>query len=1067
MTLPGGPGSSGFGSRTPDSEGGGLIAFMARNHVAANLMMLLFVIGGIFVASRIKQEVYPAYELDVVNFNMSLPGATPEEVEEGILLPAEEAVRGLECVKRLEATAEEGRAGMSVELVEGVDPNRALQDVKNAIDRISSFPEEAERPRVELAIRQRSTVTIAIAADMDERTLSEFAERVRNDLLAHEQITQITVRGIRNPEITIEVPQAQLRALNLTLDDIAETVGAAARDVPGGEVRTEGGEVLLRSAGRRFFASEYHDIPVVSGPGGAKLRLGDIATITDGFEDVDRVSSFNGKPGVTLWIYQTGDQKPLEIAEIVYDYVDRMNAELPESIEMIVMWDRAREYRERLDLLLTNGAFGMGLVLVVLGIFLAPKLALWVGSAVPVCLLGGIMMLPAMDTTINMISLFAFIITLGILVDDAVIIGEEVFSNIQAGMTRMDAAIAGARRMGVPVLFAVITNVVAFVPLMFVPGQTGRFFAAIPLVVITVFCISLFESLFILPAHLAHARAVDPRGHGLLPAIARLQIRLSNGFERLTERFYVPALAWTLRYRGMTVALFFGGLLIVGAWYESGRLNFTFDPRIEGDRVDAEVRVPFGAPFTETMRVASIIEQAGLRAADRFGPRDKVLAGWMNGAGRQGSNTADVNFVLVPQEQRAFTPADYVQVWREEIGPLPGLESLYFEWEVGPSGSRGLTVQLSHPDRLTLETAASDLARALNTYAGVTDIDDGFAAGKPQLDLTITDEARSLGLTHEGIGRQIRHAYYGAEALRMQRARNEVKVVVRLPEAERRSLADLENMIIRTPSGGQMPLVEAVDLTQTRAHTEIRRVNAQRVLTVTANVVPELTNVNKVRADLEANVFPQLKATYPGLTFSYGGRQQEEIDAMRALIQGLGISLAVIFAMLAAVYRSYGEALITMLIVPFAIAAALVGHILMGYDLSVVSVLGIIATCGVVVNGGLVLTITMNDLVARGVQFEVAALEASKRRFRPILLTSLTTFVGLAPMIFETSPQARYLIPMAIALGFGIMFSAAVVLLMLPACHLIIRGWSPAHAGAAASEDHAIAQPRSVASATP
>ncbi len=1023
----------------------GLIGFMTRNHVAGNLLMLLFIIGGLVVASNINQEVYPAYELDIVNFSMSLPGATPEEVEEGILLPAEEAVRGLEAVKRLEATAVEGSGRISIELVEDVDPNRALQDVKNAIDRVSSFPEEAERPRVELAIRQRSTITLAIAADMDERTLFEFAERVRNDLLANEQITQVEVRGIRNPEITIEVPQAQLRALNLTLDDIAQTVRAAARDVPGGEVRSEGGEVLLRSAGRRFFASEYHDIPVVSGPEGAALRLGDIATITDGFEDVDRVSTFNGKPGVTLWVYQTGNQRPLKIAEIVYAYVERMNAELPDSVEMIIMWDRAQEYRDRLELLLTNGAFGMVLVLIVLGIFLAPKLAFWVGSAVPVCLLGGIMLLPAMDTTINMISLFAFIITLGILVDDAVIIGEEVFENTLKGATRMDAAIAGAKNMAVPVLFAVLTNIAAFVPLMFVPGQTGRFFAAIPLVVITVFVISLVESLFILPSHLAHATAIDRDRRGVLPALARLQARLAARFQRFTENVYAPLVALTLRCRGLTMAIFFGGLLVVGAWYESGRLNFTFNPRIEGDRVDAEVRVPFGAPFSETTRVANIVEQAGLRAANRFGPRDKVLAGWMNGQGRQGSNAADVNLVLVPQDQRTFTPADFVRVWRDEIGPLPGLESLYFEWEVGPSGSRGLTIELSHPDRTTLEAGARELASTLNTYAGVTDIDDGFAAGKPQLDLTIRDEARSLGLTHEAIGRQIRHAYYGAEALRMQRARNEIKVMVRLPEAERRSLADLENMIVHTPARGEMPLAEAVDLERTRAHTEIKRVNAQRVLTVTANIVPELTNVNKIRQDLEANVFPQLAVTYPGLTYTYGGRQQEEIDAMRALLWGLGASLAVIFGMLAAIYRSYSEALITMLVVPFAIAAALLGHIVMGYDLSVVSVLGIIATCGVVVNGGLVLTVTMNDLIARGVPFDVAALEASKRRFRPILLTSLTTFVGLAPMIFETSPQARYLVPMAIALGFGIMFSAAVVLFMMPACHVIVHSLTGKH----------------------
>jgi len=1020
-------------------RGEGPIGYMARNSVAANLLMLLFVVGGLIVCTQIKQEVYPSYELDIVNFRMALPGATPQEVEEGILLPAEEAVRGLEAVKRIESRAEEGSARMSVELTDGADPNRALQDIKNAIDRVSSFPEEAERPLVELAQRRRSTVTVAIAAEMDERTLFEFAERVQNDLLALPEISQIDVYGLRNPEITIEVPQATLRSLGLTLGKIAERIRLAARDIPGGEVRTRGGEVLLRSAGRRFFASEYADIPIVSDPGGTKVRLGDIADITDGFEDRDRYSSFNGKPGVTLWVHQTGDEKPLAIAESVYAYVDHMNRTLPDSVELLIMWDRAREYRDRLNLLVRNGLFGLVLVLFVLGVFLAPKLAFWVGAAVPVCILGSIVLLPAFDTTINMISLFAFIVTLGMLVDDAVIIGEHVYWKIQQGSTRIDAAVAGAREMAVPVLFAVFTNIVAFCPLMFVPGRTGRFFAAIPVVVITVFILSLVESLLILPAHLAHSRPVDRQKRGLLPAIGRLQERLSRGFHDLIERWYTALLRWTMAYRGLTLAVFFSGLLLVGAWYQSGRINFTFNPRIEGDRVDAEVTVPFGAPFSETKRVANHIEAAGLRAADRFGGRDKVLTGWMNSQGRLGSNRADVNLILVPQNERDFTPTDFVRVWREEIGPLPGLEALYFEWEVGPSGSRGLTVELSHPDRKTLEVAARDLASKLDTYAGVTDIDDGFASGKPQLDLTITDEARSLGVTHEAIGRQVRHAYYGAEALRMQRGRSEVKVMVRLPEEERRSLADLENMVLQAPGGGEIPLVQAADLEATRAHTEIKRVDAQRVLTVTANIVPEVTNVSKVRADLEERVFPKLLSTYPGLSFSYGGRQREQIDAMSVLLWGLGISLIVIFSVLAALFHSYAEALVVMIVVPFAIAAALIGHIVMGYDLSVVSVLGIIATCGVVVNGGLVLTVCLNDFLREGATPVEAAIQASTRRFRPIVLTSLTTFFGLAPMIFETSAQARYLVPMAIALGFGVMISGAVVLLLIPVCHVMMH----------------------------
>lgn len=1021
-------------SRSPD----GIIGFMARNSVAANLLMLLFVIGGLVVCSQIKQEVYPSFELDIVNFAMAYPGSTPQEVEEGILLPAEESVRGLEFVKRIESYAVEGSGRMSVELNEGANPNRSLQEIKNAIDRISSFPEEAERPVVELALRQRSTVTLAIAADMDERTLFEFAERVRNELLAHEEISQIVVRGLRNPEITIEVPQAVLRSLGLTLGDIADRIRAAARDVPGGEVRSLGGEILLRSAGRRFFAREYAEIPIVSHSDGSTVRLGDMATITEGFEDIDRYSSFNGKPGVTLWVYQTGDERPLAIANAVYQYVERMNRTLPDSVELLIMWDRASEYRERLSLLLRNGLFGLVLVLFVLGVFLAPKLAFWVGAAIPVCILGAILMLPGFDTTINMISLFAFIVTLGMIVDDAVLIGEDVFQKIQQGMERSKACVDGAREMCVPVIMAVLTNIVAFCPLMFVPGQTGRFFAAIPVVVIVVFVISLIECLFILPAHLANARAVDPARHGLLPWIARMQARAARSFERLTEHGFVPLMRRALAHRGLTLAVFLSALLLVGAWFQSGRINFTFNPRIEGERVDAEVTVPFGAPFSETQRVANHIEQAGLRTANRFGGREKVLAGWMNGQGRRASNMADVNFILVPQEERDFTPTDFVRVWREEIGPLPGLEALYFEWEVGPSGSSGLTVDLSHPDRRTLETAAAELAHALRGYVGVTEINDGFASGKPQIDLRITEEARAAGLSHEQIGRQIRHAYFGAEALRMQRGRSEVKVMVRLPEDERRSLADLEDMILRTPRGGEIPLLQAASVSHTRAHTEIKRVNGQRVLTITANIVPELTNVNKVRADMEADVLPALVATHPGLTFSYGGRQQEEIDAMQALLKGMAVSMTVVFAMLAALFRSYVQALIVMSVVPFAVAAAFVGHIIMGYDLSVVSVLGIIATCGVVVNGGLVFTVTMNERLRGGASPWEAAMAAGRRRFRPIILTSLTTFIGLAPMIFETSAQARYLVPMAIALGFGILFSAGVVLLMMPVLHVTL-----------------------------
>ena len=1023
----------------PPSPDGGVVSYMARNPVAANLFMLTFLVGGVLMALNIKQEIFPSYELDIINFSMSYPGASPKEVEEGILLAVEEEIRGLQAVKRIEATASEGRAEVSIEILDGFDPNRALQDVKNAIDRISSFPEERERPTIGLVMRASRVLTLSLYGDLDEASLFDYSQRVRDDLLALPEISQVDVWGGRKPEISIEIPQATLRSLGLTLREVANTIRENALDVPAGGIRTEGGEVLLRTSERRVYASEYADIPLISKDDGTKVLLGEVANIIDGFEDADRLNFFNGQPGVLLTVYQTGDEKPLEIADAVYRYIADLGDSLPEMVHADILWDSAVEYRERLNLLAKNGAFGLALVLLTLGLFLAPRLAFWVAMAIPVSIVGSLLFLPAFDASINMMSLFGFIVVLGMVVDNAIIVGENVFYKMQRGLPPTVAAIEGTREMMVPVFFAVGTNIVSFVPLLFVPGQTGRFFKAIPVVVIIVFILSYVECLFVLPAQLCRARlaAKAQSKRSLLAFLGFLQSKSAGAFESFTERVFVPVLRVSLTHRYLTFVLFLAGLALVGAYYESGRINFTFNPSIQSTRVDSEIRVPFGAPFSETKRVADRIEAAGLRAAERLGGQ-KYLVGRMNIIGRHGSNAADVNFILVPEGERDFTPADFTRVWREEVGDLPGLESLYFEYEVGPSGSAALTIELAHSDRKTLENAASELAGILATYTGVTDINDGFAKGKPQIDFNITSEGRSLGVTANDLGRQVRSAYYGAEALRQQRGRDEVKVMVRLSEAERRSLHDLEEMVIRIPDGGEMPLAQAADVSFGAAYTEIIRVNAKRVLNISANIVPELVNVNKVRADLEAGPLPQLVANHPGLTYSFEGRQREEREALRELRNGLGLALLVIFGMVAALFRSYTQGIVVMMCIPFAVAGAIVAHVIMGYDLSVVSLMGMIALTGVAINGALVLTVTMNESVASGTPFFQAVLEAGHRRFRPIILTSLTTFFGLMPMIVETSIQARFLVPMAIAIGVGVLFSCLVVLTQTLATHMIL-----------------------------
>ncbi len=1017
----------------------GLIAYMARNHVAANLLMLTFLVGGVIMAFFIQQETYPAYELDVIEFSMRYPGAAPEEVEEGILQSVEEEIRGLEAIKRIEAEANEGRGRVQIELKEGVDANRALQDVKVAIDRISSFPEDAEKPTISLDQNSRSTVALAIYGDLDEGALYQFGERVRNDLLSFPEISQVEIWGGRRPEISIEIPESTLRSLNLNLGDIARTIRENAIDVPAGGVRSKAGEILLRTSERKDFASEFADIPLISEADGTKVFLRDVATIKEGFEDADRINFFNGQPGLLVGVHRVGDERPLEIASRVYQYMEELEATLPDKAGCFIFWNSADDYEDRIKLLAKNGFVGLALVLLVLGFFLAPRLAFWVSMGIPVSIVGSLLLLPFLDASINMISLFAFIVTLGMVVDDAVIVGENVYFRMEQGDEPLTAAIRGTREMVVPIFFAVATNIIAFIPMLFVPGRTGKFFANLPVVVIAVFTISLIECLFVLPAHLSRARlaAKNQDKNSLLARIGKLEAKTSHAFDLFTQKAFVPLLRISLKLRYLTASVFIAALLLAWGYYQSGRINFSFDPLIESTRVDAEVYVPYGAPFEEIKRVADHIENAGLRAAERLGGQDKVLQGRMNIIGRRASNAADVNLTIVPEEERDFTAADFVKIWREEVGEVAGLDSLYFEYEVGPSGSAAITVELAHPEREILEHAATELADLLGTYTGVTDINDGFAEGKPQIDFTITPEGRSLGITANHLGRQVRYSYYGAEALRQQRGRNEIKVMVRLPETERRSMHRLEELIIQTPEGGEIPLAQAADIEYNAAPTEIKRVDGKRVLTITANVIPELVNANKVREDLEAGPLPQLVANFPGLAFSFEGRQREQREALASLRLGLMISLIFIFALIAALFRSYLQGFIVMSCIPFAIASALVGHLLMGYDLSIVSVFGMIALTGVAVNGALVLTVTLNDMWRSGTPFTEAVLQAGARRFRPIVLTSLTTFFGLAPMILETSTQARFLVPMAISLGFGVLFSCVVVLLLTMAFHVI------------------------------
>ncbi|MEN8264013.1 MAG: efflux RND transporter permease subunit [Nitrospirota bacterium] len=1012
----------------------GILAWMAKNHVAANILMLALVIGGLIVMSDIKQEVFPEYELDIVEVSVSYPGASPEEVEEGIILSMEEEIRDIEDVERITAKAGEGRASISVELLSGVDADKAVREIKNGIDRITSLPEDAERPSIRLKKRRRGVLNLALYGNVDERSLFYFAQNIREELLELKTVTQVELRGVREPEISIEVPQSRLRSFGLTLDNIAQVIRKSAVDVPAGGIKAESGEILLRTSERRDFASEFAGIPLVSKPDGTEVTVGDIAEIKDGFAESNREAYFNGQRAVFFFIYRTGEQTPLEISSDIREYMESLKPSLPEGMGLDVYNDRSKLYRQRLDLLMRNGAFGLLLILITLGLFMETRLAFWVAMGIPISIIGSFLPLNYAGGSINMVSLFAFIITLGIVVDDAVVVGENIFYKREKGLPPLQASVEGVREMSTVVTFAVLTNIIAFLPLLFVPGSTGKFFSILPAVVIAVFSISLIECLFVLPAHLAYHRR--ERAGGILGLIEKVPQFFERGLEGFINKMYTPFLRSAVSNRYLTTVVFMAILIIAYAYWDSGRINFSFRPKIQTDRIDAEVTLPYGAPMKDVRRIARLIEEGGLRAVEKSGGR-RILEGAMIDVGRRGTNTAEVRFYLVPQKERAISTREFSVRWRKEVGEIAGLESLFFDYLVGPGGSKAVNVELTHPDPRTLELAAADIAEALTEYDGVTDIDDGFARGKLQFDFTMRSEGRSLDLTARDLGNQVRHAFYGAEALRQQRGRDEVKVKVRLPEAERKSLYNLEELMIRTPDGGEVPLARAARLKSGRAYTEINRVDGKRVLNVTANVVPGQANENRILARLKTDHLPRILATYQGLKYSFEGRERERRKAFQQLIYGLGFAILGIFTLLAVLFRSYVQGIIVMVSILFGLASALAGHIIMGFDLSIISIFGMIALCGIVINGGLVLVVTANRMRDSGTSSFQAAIDAGSRRFRPILLTALTTFFGLAPMIFETSVQARFLVPMAISLGYGILFSTFIILILTPALYVI------------------------------
>lgn len=1027
----------------------GAIAWMVRNPVAANLLMCLCLVGGLLVAGSVRQEVFPAFQMEFIRIAIAYPGAGPEEVESGVVVAVEESISDLDGVIALRSNAAEGMATVLAELDIDADADQMLSKIRDRIDRIRSFPEEAERAQIALVDSQLPDISLVLHGPLELLDLRELARASRQMLLDNEEIARVEVSGLKAREITIEVSRSELERLDLGLHEIAARVREASHDMPGGRLELPSGPVNLRTSELRHSGAEYCQINLLSGVDGGRVRLCDVADVRDGFAESDDEARFDGRPAVTLHIYRAGDYSPLAVSEVVQAHYTQLLSTLPEGVGASIWRDRSEMFRARMSLLLRNAYIGLALVLLLLSLFLEWRLAFWVTMGIPISFLGAILLMPSLDLTINMISLFAFIVTLGMVVDDAIVVGENIFAHQQRGVEAVSAAIRGAREVAVPVTYSILTTVVAFCPILAVPGFTGKLYRVIPTIVIAVLVLSLFESLFVLPAHLAHLKS-KPESTG---RIAKLRKAFTSGLQGFIERRYKPMVEAAVRERWLAISCGAVFLLVVVAYVTSGRMPMRYMPEVQGNRVVASVRLAAGAPLSDTRKVeAEMVAEAraslaalsdsgatGLRGIlTEIGGSPRSGVGIVDIAPAQGAHVLSVAVSLVPEGERTFSVDDFVKLWRARVGRPVGVDSLEYSATAGPAPGADIDIELSHPSLDSLQLAAERVAEALRDTEGVYDINTGDVAGKAQITYRLRPEAASLGLSESELGRQLRAAFHGVEALRQQDGRDELRVHLRLPRSERASLDVLEGLDIRLSNGGSVPLAEVAEPAFDYGRANIVRHEGRRTLHVQAALQPGATSPARVIADVEAHTLARLRELDPELGHRVAGSSREQNVAMGAIWPGAKIALLGVFALLAIPFRSYIQPIIVMLAIPFGLAGAIGGHVLMGYELSIISLLGGVALGGVVVNDSLVLIHAANEYRRAGASPTDAIVQAGCRRFRPIVLTTVTTFCGLMPMILERSVQARFLVPMAISLAFGIVVATVAILLLVPAIYVVV-----------------------------
>lgn len=1050
------------------------IAWFVRNPVAANLLMVFIAIAGLLIAPRVRQEIFPEIKMGMITVTVPYPGATPDEVENSICVRIEEAIYDIEGVKRVTSSAREGLGTVAAELEFGADGGEVLDDIKASVEAIDTFPKEAKKPVIREMESFKDAIAVALSGDVPERSLRELGERVRDELSALPEVSHVELSNVRPYEISIEISERVLRRHGLRFDDLVSAVRRSSLDLPGGSLDTRDGEILLRTDAQARRGAEFEDLVLRTRTDGTRLRVGDVATVRDGFADTRDAGRFDGKPAVLVQVLRTGDQRVLEVVSAVKRYVEDARHRMPAGVAIDVWRDESVPLESRRDVMLDNGLYGLVLVLIVLGLFLPPRLTFWVSMGIPLSFLGALAVLPIFDSSINVMSLVAFIVALGLVVDDAIVVGDAIARSQSNGGEPVAAAIRGTQAVAIPVVVAALTTMVMLVPTFTLGGvgQQGR-----PLGVVVIACLgfSLFESLFILPAHLAHAG----RGFALpllgapIAAWTAAQQRVSNGLFRFIDEFYRPALRRALEYRSVTLAAAVAVFGLSIGLTSGGWVPFAFIPEAEGDYVTAVLSMPEGTPDAVLDRHIEHLESSAraLRAeldAEGVAPAGSVIRHVFTSLGSQpekrresfwapltwnsfaGSHLAEVQIALVRREERSISSAEFAKRWRERVGEIPDAVELSFPVALY-SMADPINIQLDGHNADALADASAALKLALSRYPGVRDISDSGRGGKRELRLHVRPEAEALGISAADLARQVRQGFHGEEVQRAQRGRDDVPVMVRYPESERGSLADLDAAAIRTATGALVPFWTVATAEVGRGSATVQRADRKRTLRVTADVDARVANANEIIDSLTANDLPRIIADHPGVGVSLEGQRREQSDFMGTLVSGGLMGLMAVYALIAIPLRSYVQPLLVLMAVPFGFVGAVLGHAVMGMDMTMFTMIGLVAVTGVVVNDTLVLLSAIGEAREQGAALPEALEKACASRFRPIFLTTMTTFLGLTPLLLERSTHAQDLKPMAVTLAFGEIVSTGIILFVVPATYALIedakrRRWSGATA---------------------